>query len=78
MKSFSESVETFLKAADWLSDADQPMITALEQAAAELDSNGVQAALLNTFGVTYRTLLKKAGSQEVDPSGDAAFLDDED
>lgn len=53
---------------------DQPMITALEQAAAELDSNGVQAALLNTFGVTYRTLLKRGGSQGEELSDNEKYL----
>lgn len=64
MKTFSESVDDFLEAAYWLSPQDAPMVTALRQAAAELDANGVQAALLNTFGVTYRTLLKGASSTE--------------
>lgn len=70
METFVESVERFLKEADWLDETDAPMITALRQAAVELDTNGVQAALLNTFGVTYRTLLKKresASEGTVDP-----------
>jgi hypothetical protein len=70
LKTFTESVEEFKKAwTDKLGPEDAPMVTALEQAAAELDSNGVQAALLNTFGVTYRTLLKKAGDQGTDDDG---------
>ena len=72
MDSFMESVERFLKAADWLDETDQPMITALQQTALQLDSDTVQAALLNTFGVTYRTLLKKR------EKGNEGFDDDED
>jgi hypothetical protein len=70
---FQKAVETFIKAADWLTDVDEPMITALREAAAELDSNGVQAALLNTYGVTYRTLLK--GKQSDGSSEDDDYLD---
>lgn len=71
MKTFTVSVEVFLKSAVWLDDTDLPMVTALQQAALELDTNGVQAALLNTYGVTYRTLLKKASQSE-------SFDEDED
>lgn len=62
LKTFSESVEEFLEAAYWITPQDAPMVTALRKAAEELDTNGVQAALLNTYGVTYRTLLKGAGN----------------
>jgi hypothetical protein len=72
LDTFEKSVERFLEAADWLDETDQPMITALKQAAQTLDSEGVQAALLNTFGVTYRTLLKKR------EKGNEGFNDDED
>lgn len=61
MKTFTQAVEDFLEAADWLTDVDQPAVVSLQQAAAELDSAGVQAALLNTYGITYRQLLKRAG-----------------
>ncbi len=64
MKSFTEAVEEFVEAADWLGPEDMPAVTALEQAAYELDSNGVQAALLNTFGLTYRNLMKKRPSAQ--------------
>jgi hypothetical protein len=72
--SFTESVDTFLEGATWLTDVDIPMVTALQKAAEELDSNGVQAALLNTFGVTYRTLLKRAGDSHGPVSEEEEFL----
>ena len=59
MKDFTEAVEKFEEAAYWLSDEDAPALMALRMAAAELDMTGVQAALLNTFGVHYRNLMKK-------------------
>lgn len=75
MKSFVESTEAFLEQAKWLTDVDLPMTTSLRQAAAELDANGVQAALLNTYGVTYRALLKRAGDKGIEVDPDEDFLD---
>lgn len=74
MNTFSQSVEDFLKAATWLDETDEPMVTALRQAAQTLDADGVQAALLNTFGVTYRTLLKKREKGAEDFNEDEDFL----
>lgn len=69
MGTFETATETFLLQATWLGDDDLPAVVALREAAKELDSNGVQAALLNTYGVTYRNLMKRrAGTDyEVDP-----------
>ena len=74
MQTFTEAVEDFLQTAHWLTDADKPAIVSLQQAAKELDTNGVQAALLNTYGVTYRSLLKRAG-KDMDEDEDENFLD---
>lgn len=74
-KSFSEAVEVYLSQADYLGDDDLPLVIALKQAAAALDADGVQAALLNTFGVTYRALAKRKGGQEGTQNEAEAFLD---
>lgn len=68
MKVWSESVETFLEAATWLGEEDAPMVAALKAVAEKLDEE-VQAAMVNQFGVTYRTLMKKkeGDGSEVDP-----------
>ena len=72
---FTESVDAYLASATYLTEADLPLVIALKKAAAELDANGVQAALLNTFGVTYRALRKKqeGNTGGFDPAQD--FLD---
>lgn len=58
-KTFSEAVTDYLTQADYLTEDDLPAIVALKQAAKTLDVDGVQAALLNTFGVTLRALQKR-------------------
>ena len=63
---FRQAVEAFIDANDF-GPMDMPMVTALRKAAEELDTNGVQSALLNTFGVTYRTLLKEREEAAADP-----------
>lgn len=64
-KTFTDAVDTFLEASkDTLTELDAPAVVALQQAAAELDAEGVTAALLNTFGVTYRHLRDSRGTQE--------------
>lgn len=72
MANFAKSVETFVKQADWLTEVDEPAITALREIAEELDSNGVTAALVNVFTVTHRALVKKG------QKGTEGFDDDED
>lgn len=74
MKTFQQAVEDFIAVADWLTDEDLPAIVALQQAAKELDTNGVQAALLNTYGVTYRSLMKKRNGLD-QPDEDDLFLE---
>lgn len=74
MESYSDSVERFLKAADWLDDTDAPAIAALRHLAAELDNGDGTSAMVNVFTVTHRSLLKKREKgQEGDE--DEAFLD---
>ena len=55
MESYEEAVETFLEAADWLTDKDQPMITGLKKLAVELDTS-FRAATYAQFGLTFRYL----------------------
>lgn len=55
MKTYTEAVETFLKAADWLGEKDQPMITGLEKLAGELDTR-FSAATYAQYGLTFRYL----------------------
>jgi hypothetical protein len=55
--SFAETVESFLKTADWLDDSHGPSVKALEALAAELDRE-VTAALVAQFGLLHRSLLK--------------------
>lgn len=63
MSSFTKAVETFKKSAkEWLTDEDAPALVALEASAKALDVE-VTAALLNAYGTTYRSLLKKKPAQ---------------
>jgi hypothetical protein len=55
---FAETVELFLKTADWLNDSHGPSVKALEALAAELDRE-VTAALVAQFGLLHRSLLKE-------------------
>jgi hypothetical protein len=74
-QTFTEAVDAYLTHADYLTDDDLPMVIALKRCAADLDANGVQAALLNVFGVTYRTLAKRKGDATGPVSEGEAFLD---
>lgn len=71
---FTEAVDTYLTQADYLTDDDLPAIIALKKAAKELDANGVQAALLNTFGVTLRSLQKRKHAESGEPDEAERFL----
>ena len=68
MKSFTQSVEDFLTAADYLTAEDAPMIVALQQTAKQLDLKYSPAALAQ-FGLTFRYLAKRQPqeSPSVDP-----------
>jgi hypothetical protein len=54
---FSEAVDTFLNAADWLDDSHAPSVIALQAVARELDIE-VTGALVAQFGLLHRSLLK--------------------
>lgn len=54
---FSEAVDTFLNAADWLDDSHAPSVIALQAVARELDIE-VTGSLVAQFGLLHRSLLK--------------------
>lgn len=58
-KTFVNAVTEFLNSAEpWLSPEDAPAVAALQAAARELDKE-VTSALLNSYGLMYRSLLKR-------------------
>lgn len=66
---YTDAVAAFVSDATWLGTADAPAVTILESLAEALDQE-VTAALVAQYGLTYRSLLKRApvaGSGEVDP-----------
>lgn len=69
MDRHESAVKTFLKEADFLGDADKPLIVALEETAKALDLGGVNAALVNQYRLLYTALADKGKSEdgEVDP-----------
>jgi hypothetical protein len=58
---FSETVELFLKTADWLDDSHGPSVKLLQALAVELDRE-VTAALSAQYGLVHRSLLKERPS----------------
>lgn len=73
MKSFTSSVETFLKSAKpWLTEEDTPAMVSLQHMAKALDEE-MSPALLSQFGLAYRSLLKKKPG---DAGDDGDELDD--
>lgn len=74
MESFTEGVNQFVRTLNVTAEL-KPMIVALQHAAEELDTNGVNAALLNVFGTTYRTILKQVGTGTDGPTEAEQFLD---
>lgn len=70
MQSFKAAVNAFQKDAVWLGDADLPAIVSLHKIAEALDGGEMSPAMLSQFGLTYRSLLKRAPSdapEKVDP-----------
>lgn len=67
-KTYSASVDEFLKASPWLGPMDAPAVAALQNLAAQLDEDPIPA-MVAQFGLTYRNLLKRApgAEAEVDP-----------
>lgn len=69
-ETYTESIERFLEAADWLTDADTPAVTTLTLLARKLDDDGFHAQTIAQFGLCYRALLKRApggDDDETDP-----------
>lgn len=72
LKTYSKAVDDFLRASSsWLKPEDAPAIATLQNMALELDE-GATPAMVSTFGLTYRSLLKRApgAAAEVDPVDD--------
>ena len=76
MDTFEQSVERFIKAADWLDETDEPAVTALKQAAQHLDTNGISVGVLSVFTLTHRSLCKKGQKGNEGFNDDEAFLND--
>ncbi len=77
--SFREAVKTFEDDAAWLGAADLPALVTLRTVAEALDEGDMTPSLLAQFGLTYRSLLKRAPSdapERVDPL-EAALRDAE-
>ena len=60
---FSQSVEIFLNSAWWLTESDQPAVTALELCAGQLD-NRIRATLMAEFTKNYRLLMNRRPSDD--------------
>lgn len=57
--SLAQATEEFLAdAVEWLTPSDAPAVASLRLMAAQLDK-AYQAALSNSYGLTYRALLKR-------------------
>ena len=63
MDTFTEAVDTFLAAADYLTEEDAPMIASLKIMARQLDKR-FSAATMAQFGLSYRFLAKKAPKED--------------
>ena len=60
---FAESVNLFLKTADWLDDSHAPAVMALIALAKEMDRE-ITPALAAQFGLNYRSLKKEKPSND--------------
>lgn len=71
MASFRYSVSKFRKASPWLGAEDAPALAVLDKLAEAIDGGRVEAALISQFGLTYRSLVKRAPKQpNADELGD--------
>lgn len=66
MKTFDESLQEFIAAAPWLGPLDAPALATLEAIGAVLDAGDRTPALLAQWGLTYRSLLKRAPAERED------------
>lgn len=71
---YSAAVEAYLSHADYLTEADAPMVTMLTLVAQELDANGSSTRLLHEFGVTFRHLRNQRGTETGVADEAEAFL----
>ena len=72
---YTEAVEAFITSAEgWLSDEDLPAVAALRGAAIALDTEGTSAALLNAYGLMYRSLLKRKPANADAPEDELELL----
>lgn len=58
--SLSEATAKFVAASTWLRDEDQPAVVTLQLLAAQVDEVGPVPALVAQYGLTHRSLLKRA------------------
>lgn len=70
-RGFVTSLNKFLKAATWLGPIDAPAVASLKAMAKELDSSSqLSPSLLSQYGLSYRSLLKRAPAED---AADAEF-----
>jgi hypothetical protein len=72
-RGFTQAITKFVASADWLQDEDAVAVISLQAMADELDNaDKLNPPLVAQFGLTYRNLLKKkpTGNLEVDPLAD--------
>lgn len=62
-KTYREAAETFLNAANWLHDEDEPAVTGLLLCADELDK-AFKAATFAQYTLTHRYLMKRKPVEE--------------
>lgn len=76
MATFKDSVDKFKSSAPWLGDEDAPALAALDTLAETIDGGRVEAALISQFGLTYRSLVKRAPAKAGDRDELGGLLDD--
>lgn len=75
VSTFTEAVDAYLATAPHLGDADLPLVMALKKAAAALDADGVNAALVNQLRLVYNQLRSGAEDNNAGVDPHEAFLD---
>ena len=70
-----KAVDAYLSTATHLGDGDLPLVVALKKTAAELDTNGVNAALVNQLRLVYNQLRSGAEGNNTGADPQQAFLD---
>ena len=77
-ETYLESVQRFIRSADWLGEEHRPAIKVLRSLAKVLDNEldrgkAPQAALVSQFGLTYRDLAKLGQKPGGDDAGDPSM-----